>query len=79
MNAEEFQIHMVTEMAIMKTHILSLVGNGQPGKITRIENAILSHDRSLNRAKGWVAGAFGALSVALGIIEWYFHFRGGSH
>jgi hypothetical protein len=76
MTSEEFQIHMITEMAVLKTHMLALVGNGQPGRISNIERTLVKHDHSLTRAKGWAAGAACILTVAWGILEWYFHVRG---
>lgn len=76
MTSEEFQIHMITEMAVLKTHMMSLVGNGQPGRISNIEKTLIKHDHSLTRAKGWAAGVSCVMAVIWGLLEYYFH-RGG--
>jgi hypothetical protein len=41
-----------------------VVGNGQPGRIARLENRVFDHEKSVQRLKG-MAGALGAfLTVA---------------
>jgi hypothetical protein len=78
MDDMDFKMKVVESLGKLENGMKDLLGNGQPGRIQKIEVDLKAHDRSLSSAKGWVAGVLGVLGVALSIFEWYFHLR-GSH
>jgi len=68
----DFESQVLTDLGVLKSQMRALMGIGQPGRLTVLEERVEQHERSLQRVKGW-AGAMGALLtlVHLGID----HFR----
>jgi len=42
---ESFEDVVIADLAILKTQMKDLVGNGQPGRLTRVESRISDHER----------------------------------
>lgn len=68
LNQDEFQLHVVSALAELKTQMTSLVGNGQPGRITKMEDKI----ESLLRARWTMGGAITAVSIVASAVFHYF-------
>jgi hypothetical protein len=56
---ESFEDVVIADLAILRTQMKDLLGNGQPGRLTRLEGRIDIHERTVQRLKG-AAGALGA-------------------
>ncbi|HEY5055708.1 MAG TPA: hypothetical protein VII58_06080 [Acidobacteriaceae bacterium] len=71
----DFEAQVLADLAILKTQMKDLVGNGQPGRLTRVESRISDHERAVQRLKG-AAGALGAaLTFAHFAIDFLFMHR----
>lgn len=71
MTTDEFQIHVVETLARLDTHMESLVGNGQPGRVTKLETAVDSLRKWRWTISGAVLGAAGLISAAIHFIFKY--------
>lgn len=59
-------------LSSLNTKVESLVGNGQPGRIDKIETDVKDLQASKNQALG-VASGFGFLAGLWEIIKWKYH------
>ena len=55
----DFEAQVLADLSVLKTQMKDLVGNGQPGRLARLEGRIDRHERAVQRLKG-AAGALGA-------------------
>ena len=60
----DFEAAVLADLAILKTQMKELLGNGQPGRLARLEGRIDSHERSVQRLKGAAATLGAALTFA---------------
>jgi hypothetical protein len=60
------------EQAALATKIGTLVGNGQPGRVDKLESRMSEHDREIERFKGARRMLWGILTLG-GIGEWFLH------
>lgn len=67
MEHEEFQIKVIDSLARLETHMDSLVGNGQPGRVTKLEIAVAK----LIRFKYFLFGAAIAISTLIHFLFKY--------
>lgn len=56
----DFEAQVLADLAVLKSQMKEVVGNGQPGRLAQLESRVLDHEKSVQRLKG-VAAAFGAL------------------
>ncbi|MGH9404395.1 MAG: hypothetical protein ACRD3D_01005 [Terriglobia bacterium] len=64
MTDQAFQEHVIDSLARLETDMRALVGNGQPGRVDKIEAEISSLQESRARGRGAIA-AIGACAAAL--------------
>ena len=70
---DDWRISLTTDMAEVKTLLHALVGNGQPGTISKLETRV----SALEKAKNQLAGAIAVVSALGG---YYLHnlIKGGN-
>ena len=69
---ESFEDVIIADLSVLKSQMKELVGNGQPGRLTRLEGRISIHEQTVQRLKG-AAGALGAvLTLAHFAIDFLF-------
>jgi hypothetical protein len=56
----DFEAAVLADLAVLKSQMKEVVGNGQPGRLAQLESRVLDHEKSVQRLKG-IAAAFGAL------------------
>lgn len=56
----EFEAQVLADLSVLKNQMKTLLGNGNSGRIAQIEGRVDQHERSLQRAKGFVV-AIGAI------------------
>jgi hypothetical protein len=56
----DFEAQVLADLAVLKTQMKEIVGNGQPGRLAQLESRLLDHEKTVQRMKG-IAAAFGAL------------------
>ena len=59
----EFEGQVLADLSVLKTQMDQLLGVGQPGRLTQLEERVERHERSVQRMKG-LAGAAGGLLTA---------------
>jgi hypothetical protein len=56
----EFEGQVLAELRVLQSQMKQLLGEGQPGRLTQLEDRVGQHERTVQRMKG-LAGAFGGL------------------
>jgi hypothetical protein len=56
----EFETQALADLAVLRSQMKEILGNGQPGRLAHLESRIHEHEQTVQRLKG-VAAAFGAL------------------
>jgi hypothetical protein len=67
----EFEGQVLADLSVVKNQINQLLGIGQPGRLTQLEERVEQHERSVQRMKGLV-GAVGGVLTALHVAMDYF-------
>ena len=49
---EEFERQVLEDLSELKTNMKALIGNGQPGRVGKLETAVSMHDKHINRLIG---------------------------
>jgi len=61
----EFEAQVLSDLSVLKTQMMGLVGDGASGRIFELERRVERHGLNLQRAKGFMA----AMSVLMAMIE----------
>jgi hypothetical protein len=61
----EFEAQVLSDLCVLKTQMTGLVGDGNSGRISNLEQRIEQQEQSVQRAKGFMA----AMSVLFAVIE----------
>lgn len=64
---DDFEMAVLSDLAALKSQMASLIGLGQPGRLTMLEQRMERHEIYLQRMKG-LAGAFLVLLTAAHIF-----------
>ncbi len=68
----EFETQVVADLSVLKSQMRALMGIGQPGRLTMLEERVERQERLLQRMKGWA----GAISALLTLVHFGIdHFR----
>lgn len=68
----DFEAQVLADLSVLKTQMKDLVGNGQPGRLARLEGRIDGHERTVQRLKGAAAALGSALTFAHFAIDFIF-------
>ena len=66
---DEFEMIVLADLAALKSQMASLIGLGQPGRLTVLEERMERHEIYLQRIKGWTGAALILLTVAQIIVD----------
>lgn len=61
---DDFEVTVLSDLSALKSQMASLIGLGQPGRLTMLEQRMEQHEVYLQRMKGWVAAFVVLLTVA---------------
>lgn len=64
----EFEAQVLSDLSVLKTQMNGLMGDGNGGRLAELERRVDSHERSWQRAKGFLAAAsvlYAVMEVAL--------------
>jgi hypothetical protein len=67
----EFEGQVLADLSVLKSQMKQLMGIGQPGRLTQIEERVERHERTVQRMKG-LTGAAGALLTVIHLAIDYF-------
>lgn len=56
----DFEGQVLADLSVVQSQMKQLLGVGQPGRLTQLEDRVQRHEQSVQRMKG-VVGGFGAL------------------
>ncbi|HZU21889.1 MAG TPA: hypothetical protein VE998_03595 [Terriglobales bacterium] len=66
----DFESRVLSDLAELKSQMCSLLGIGQPGRLSELEASVTRHDRWMSRASG-IGAALGVLLLLLHIAVDY--------
>jgi hypothetical protein len=67
----EFEGQILADLSVLKSQMKQLMGIGQPGRLSQLEDRVEQHERSVQRIKGLI-GAGGALLAMFHLAIDYF-------
>ena len=67
----EFEGQVLADLSVLKSQMQQLMGIGQPGRITELEERVERHERTVQRMKGLV-GAGGTVLAMVHLAIDYF-------
>jgi hypothetical protein len=70
---DRFELTVLSDLAALKSQMASLIGLGQPGRLTMLEQRMEQHEVYLQRMKGWVAAFVVGLTLAHIAIDYLRH------
>jgi hypothetical protein len=60
----DFEGQVLADLSVLKSQMEQLLGVGQPGRLTHLEERVERHEQAVERLKG-LAGAFGGVLTML--------------
>jgi hypothetical protein len=60
----EFEGQVLGDLRVLKAQMDQLMGIGQPGRLTQIEERVERHERSVQRLRGFTAAVGGLVTIA---------------
>jgi hypothetical protein len=67
----EFEGQILADLSVLKSQMKQLLGIGQPGRLTQLEERVEIHERSVQRMKGLMGAAGGLLTVVHLAIDYF--------
>ena len=67
----EFEAQALADLSVLKNQMNQLLGVGQPGRLTQLEERVERHEHSVQRMKGLVGAAGGLLTVFHLAIDYF--------
>ncbi|MGD0443015.1 MAG: hypothetical protein ABSA39_03675 [Edaphobacter sp.] len=67
----EFEGQVLADLSVLKNQMNQLIGIGQPGRLTQLEERVEQHERSVQRVKGMVGALGGLLTVFHLAIDYF--------
>jgi hypothetical protein len=65
----EFEAQVLADLSVLKNQMKTLLGNGNSGRIALIESRVEQHERSLQKAKGFVVAIGSVFTLIQCVIE----------
>jgi hypothetical protein len=67
----EFEGQVLGDLRVLKSQMDQLLGIGQPGRLTQIEERVEQHERSVQRVKGFTAAVGALVTLAHLAIDYF--------
>jgi hypothetical protein len=67
----EFEGQVLADLSVLKNQMNQLMGIGQPGRLTQIEERVERHERSVQRVKGLMGAVGGLLTIFHLAIDYF--------
>jgi hypothetical protein len=67
----EFEGQVLADLSVLKNQMSHLMGIGQPGRLTQLEERVERHERTVQRMKGLAGAAGGVLTVVHLAIDYF--------
>jgi hypothetical protein len=70
---DDFEVTVLSDLAALKSQMASLIGLGQPGRLTMMEQRIEQQEFYLQKMKGLVGALFVILTIAQIAVDYFKH------
>jgi hypothetical protein len=67
----EYEAQVLADLSVLKNQMQALLGVGQPGRLTLLEERVERQERSVQRMKGFAGAAGGLLTVFHLAIDYF--------
>jgi hypothetical protein len=67
----EFEGQVLADLKVLKSQVDSLLGVGQPGRLTHLEERVERHERSVQRMKGFTTAVGALVTLAQLAIDYF--------
>jgi hypothetical protein len=67
----EFEGQVLADLSVLKNQMNQLLGVGQPGRLTQLEERVERHERSVQRVKGLMGAVGGLLTIFHLAIDYF--------
>jgi hypothetical protein len=67
----EFEGQILADLSVLRSQMKQLLGIGQPGRLTQLEERVERHERTVQRMKGLVGAAGGLLTIFHLAIDYF--------
>jgi hypothetical protein len=67
----DFEAEVLADLSVLKNQMNTLLGIGQPGRLTQLEERVERHERSVQRVKGFVGAMSGVLTLFHVAIDYF--------
>lgn len=67
----DFEAQVLTDLSVLKSQMQQVLGIGQPGRLTQLEERVERHERSVQRMKGFITAGGGLLTMAQLVIDYF--------
>ena len=67
----EFEGQVLADLSVLKNQMNPVMGIGQPGRLTHLEERVERHEWSVQRVKGLMGAAGGVLTVFHLAIDYF--------
>jgi len=67
----DFEGQVLADLSVLKSQMKQLMGIGQPGRLTQLEERVERHERSVQRIKGLVGAVVGLLTALHVAIDYF--------
>jgi hypothetical protein len=71
MKMTEFEAQVLADLSVLKSQMEHLLGIGQPGRLTQIEERVDRHERSVQRMKGLFTAVGGLFTMAQIAVDYF--------
>lgn len=69
-NMSDFEGQVVADLSVLKSQMAALLGAGQPGRLSALEQRVEGHERDVQRVKGFAAAMAALFTVVHFAIEY---------
>jgi hypothetical protein len=67
----EFEGQVLADLSVLKSQMQQVMGIGQPGRLTQLEERVERHERTVQRMRGVFTAAGGFVTMAQIVVDYF--------
>jgi hypothetical protein len=67
----EFEGQVLADLSVLKSQMQQVMGIGQPGRLTQLEERVERHERSVQRMKGLFTAVGGLVTMVQIVVDYF--------
>lgn len=67
----EFEGQVLADLSVLKSQMQQVMGIGQPGRLTQLEERVERHERSMQRMKGLFTAVGGLVTMGQIVVDYF--------